>query len=207
MAEQKINVLDTSVLIHDPDAIGNFKDNSIHLHVVVLEELEHALARGAKIYAELVGYGMSGDAYHITTPSEGGEGAARCMRNAMRDAGLNADQINYINAHATSTPLGDIAEVTALKKVFQQPRKIKMNATKSMIGHALGAAGGLEAVVTVKAIHTGYIHPTINLENPEPIIDFDLPTKAEKFAIEVAISNSFGFGGHNATLVFAPFKE
>ncbi len=175
--------------------------------ILILESLEHAQKRNATIYAEYLGGGISCDAYHMTNPREDGEGIALCLHKALKEADVHPDQVNYINAHATSTPLGDIAEVTALKKVFLRPQKIKMNATKSMIGHALGAAGGLEAVATVKAIHTGYIHPTINLEDPESIIDFDLPTKAEKYAIEVAISNSFGFGGHNATLVFAPFKE
>lgn len=175
--------------------------------VIILETLEHALARGATIYAEYLGGGVSCDAYHMTEPRADGEGVASCIRNALNDAGVAPEQVNYINAHATSTPLGDMAEVNALKKVFVKNRnKIMMNGTKSMIGHSLGAAGGLEAVATIRAINTGMIHPTLNLENPEPEIEFHLPTQAEENQIEVAISNSFGFGGHNATLVFAPYK-
>ncbi len=175
--------------------------------VLVLESLEHAQARGAPIYAEYLGGGFSCDAHHITEPLPDGEGVALCIRNAIKDAEVNIGDINYINAHATSTPVGDIAEINALKKVFTSHRdKISMNSTKSMIGHSLGAAGGLEAVVTVKAIEKGKIHPTINLENPEAGLDFNVPTEAENLTVKVAISNSFGFGGHNATLVFAPFK-
>ena len=174
--------------------------------VLVLESLEHALARGATILAEYLGGGVSCDAYHMTNPREDGEGVALCLRKALADAGVRPEQVNYINAHATSTPLGDLAEVNALKKVFTEPHKIKMNATKSMIGHALGAAGGLEAVACVKAIETGYIHPTINLVDPEPV-EFYLPTQAEKHEIEICVSNSFGFGGHNATIVLAPYKK
>jgi 3-oxoacyl-[acyl-carrier-protein] synthase II len=175
--------------------------------VLILESLEHALARGAPIYAEYLGGGISCDAYHITDPRQDGEGVAICIQNALNDAGVSADKVNYINAHATSTPVGDLAEVNAVKKVFVKDRsKISMNSTKSMIGHCLGAAGGLEAIATIKAITDGIVHPTINLENPEPSIDFHLPTKAEKKEIQVAISNSFGFGGHNATLVFSSYK-
>lgn len=174
--------------------------------VLVLESLEHALARGATIYAEYLGGGLSCDAHHITEPRQDGEGVAQCVRNALADAGVQASDVNYINAHATSTPAGDMAEVNAVKKVFSDPSKIVMNATKSMIGHSLGAAGGIEAVVTVKAIMENEVHPTINLENPEPGIGFNIPTKAVKHTIRVGISNSFGFGGHNATLVFAPYK-
>lgn len=173
--------------------------------VLVLESLEHALARGATIYAEYLGGGLSCDAYHITEPSPEGDGVALCIANALKDAGASVDDVNFINAHATSTPVGDMAEVNALKKVFKQPSKITMNATKSMIGHGLGAAGGLEAVATVQGIMTGQVHPTINLTNPEPGLDFHIPTKAEKLDIKVAISNSFGFGGHNATLVFSRY--
>lgn len=175
--------------------------------VLVLESLEHALARGATIYGEYLGGGVSCDAHHMTEPRQDGEGVALCVHNALTDAGVKPEDVNYINAHATSTPAGDLAEVAAVKKVFHNPSRIMMNATKSMIGHSLGAAGGLEAVATLKAIMEGVVHPTINLENPEPGIDFHIPTKAEKLAVKVAISNSFGFGGHNATLVFAPYKS
>lgn len=173
--------------------------------VLVLESLEHALKRGATIYAEYLGGGMSCDAYHMTEPRQDGEGVALCVKKALEDAGVSEEDVNYINAHATSTPLGDMAEVEALKKVFSNPKKIKMNSTKSMTGHLLGAAGGIEAIAVVKAIETGLVHPTINLKDPEAV-EFDLPTKAEKVPIRVAISNSFGFGGHNATIVLAPYK-
>lgn len=174
--------------------------------VLVLESLEHALARGARIYAEYLGGGMSCDAYHMTEPRKDGSGVALCIRNALRDAGANADEVNYINAHATSTLAGDMAEVNALQQVFKNSSDILMNGTKSMTGHSLGAAGGLEAIATVKAITEGRVHPTINLENPEPGINFQLPTTAQDHQVNVAISNSFGFGGHNATLVFKPYK-
>jgi 3-oxoacyl-[acyl-carrier-protein] synthase II len=172
--------------------------------VVVLEELEHALARGAKIYAELVGYGMSGDAYHITTPSEGGEGAARCMRNALRDAGLNASDVDYINAHGTSTPAGDLGETQAMKAALgDHAYKVAISSTKSMIGHMLGAAGGIEAVLTALSIQNQVAPPTINLENQDPLCDLDyVPNTAREMKIDVAMSNSFGFGGTNGTLVF-----
>lgn len=174
--------------------------------VLVLESLEHAQKRGATILAEYLGGGMSCDAYHMTEPRPDGEGVAQCIRHALADAGVSPEDVNFINAHATSTPLGDLAEVNALKKVFKNPSKITMNATKSMTGHSLGAAGGLESVVTVKTITDGLAHPTINLENPEENLGFHIPTQAEKIQVKVAISNSFGFGGHNGTLVFAPFK-
>jgi 3-oxoacyl-[acyl-carrier-protein] synthase II len=174
--------------------------------VLVLESLEHAQARGATILAEYLGGGVSCDAYHLTDPRPDGEGVAECIRNALRDAGITAEDINYINAHATSTPVGDMAEVRALKKIFKNPSSIKMNSTKSMIGHLLGAAGGVEAIATIKAIETGVIHPTINIENPEPTLEFDVPTKAEKFQINKGMSNSFGFGGHNASVIFAPYR-
>lgn len=173
--------------------------------VLLIESLEHALARGAPILAELLGGGLSCDAHHITEPRQDGAGVAMCIRNALDDAGIKPGDVNYINAHATSTPVGDMAEVDAVKQVFKDPSSIAMNATKSMIGHGLGAAGGLEAVVTVKAITSGMVHPTINLENPEPNLAFHIPTRAEKWDTRVAISNSFGFGGHNATLVFGRF--
>lgn len=176
--------------------------------VLVLESLDHALARGAPIIAEYLGGGISSDAHHITEPRQDGAGVALCIHNALRNAGVQPEDVNYINAHATSTPAGDMAEVDAIKKVFVKNRdKIFMNGTKSMIGHCLGAAGGIEAVATVLQMHNGMVHPTINLENPEPNIEFHLPTKAEKLTFKVAISNSFGFGGHNATVVFAPFRS
>ena len=176
--------------------------------VVVLEELEHAKARGAKIYAELVGYGMSGDAYHITSPSVGGEGAARCMRNALRDAKLNAEDIDYINAHGTSTPAGDVGETHAMKTALgDHAYKIAVSSTKSMIGHLLGAAGGIEAVLTSLAIKHQIAPPTINLENPDPECDLDyVPNVAREMKIDVAMSNSFGFGGTNGTLVFKRYE-
>lgn len=174
--------------------------------VLVLESLEHALARGAPILAEYLGGGLSCDAHHITEPREDGEGVALCIRKALEDSGVSAEQVSYINAHATSTPVGDMAEINAIKKVFSHPEKIAINATKSMIGHGLGAAGGLEAVVTVKAIQTGKIHPTLNLENPEEGLDFHIPLKEEKWGVNVAISNSFGFGGHNASVIFGAFS-
>ncbi len=172
--------------------------------VVVLEELEHAKARGAKIYAEVVGYGMSGDAYHITSPSMGGEGAARCMKNALRDAKLNAEDVDYINAHGTSTPAGDICETHAMKLALgEHAYKVAVSSTKSMIGHLLGAAGGIEAVFSALAIKHQIAPPTINLEFPDPECDLDyVPNTARDMKIDVAISNSFGFGGTNGTLVF-----
>lgn len=175
--------------------------------VIVLETLEHAQARGATILAEYLGGGVSCDAHHMTEPRSDGQGVALCIQNALNDAGITAEEVNYINAHATSTPAGDMAEVNALKKIFHHPEKIVMNGTKSMIGHSLGAAGGLEAVATIKAITDGVVHPTINLDNPEPGLDFHIPTSALKHKINVAISNSFGFGGHNATIIFAPYSE
>lgn len=174
--------------------------------VLLLETLEHALARGAPIHAEYLGGGLSCDAHHFTEPRPDGEGVALCIRHALQDARVKPEDVHYINAHATSTPLGDIAELDAVKKVFVHNRnKIAMNATKSMIGHSLGAAGGQEAIATVKAITTGMVHPTINLEDPESDLGFFIPTKAEKHATRIAISNSFGFGGHNATVVFAAY--
>ena len=176
--------------------------------VVVLEELEHAKARGAKIYAELVGFGMSGDAYHITTPSEGGEGAARCMRNALRDAGINADQVDYINAHGTSTPAGDLGETFAMKAALgDHAYRVAVSSTKSMIGHLLGAAGGIEAVLTALSLKHQIAPPTINLENQDPECDLDyVPNIARDMKINVALSNSFGFGGTNGTLVFKRYE-
>ena len=176
--------------------------------VVVLEELEHAKARGARIYAELIGYGMSGDAYHITSPSVGGEGAARCMRNALRDAKVNASEIDYINAHGTSTPAGDVGETHAMKTALgDHAYKIAVSSTKSMIGHLLGAAGGIEAVLTALSIQNQIAPPTINLENPDPECDLDyVPNVARDMKIDMAISNSFGFGGTNGSLVFKRYQ-
>ncbi|WP_087142614.1 beta-ketoacyl-ACP synthase II [Crenothrix polyspora] len=172
--------------------------------VVVLEELEHAKARGAKIYAEVIGYGMSGDAYHITSPAPGGEGAARCMRNAMRDAQLNPENIDYINAHGTSTPAGDVGETQAMKAALgEHAYKVAVSSTKSMLGHMLGAAGGIEAVLTVLSIKNQIAPPTINMENQDPQCDLDfVPNVARPMKIDIAMSNSFGFGGTNGTLIF-----
>lgn len=174
--------------------------------VLVLESLEHALARGAHIYAEYLGGGISCDAHHITDPRLDGEGVALSIENALEDAGIPKERVNYINAHATSTPAGDMAEYNAIKKVFGSLDGIKMNATKSMIGHCLGAAGGIEAIATIKAIQTGKIHPTINLDNPEEGVSTAvIPTVATEHQIDVGLSNSFGFGGHNASIAFAPY--
>ena len=172
--------------------------------VLVLEELEHAKRRGAKIYAELAGFGMSADAYHMTAPSDDGEGAARCMSNALKNAGINTTEVDYINAHGTSTPLGDIAETIAVKRCFgDYASKLAVNSTKSMTGHLLGAAGGIEAVFSVLAIHHQIAPPTINLVNQDPQCDLDyIPNTARTMDIKVALSNSFGFGGTNGTLVF-----
>lgn len=174
--------------------------------ILVLESLEHALKRGAKIYAEYLGGGLSCDAHHITELREDGGGLVLCMRHALADAGIRADQVDYVNAHATSTPQGDMVEILAMKKVLPDPSKVFVNATKSMTGHALGAAGGIEAIATTMAIVTGKIHPTRNFSDPEPNLQFNIPTRAVAHHIKAAMSNSFGFGGHNATLVFAPFQ-
>ncbi|MBI1943624.1 MAG: beta-ketoacyl-ACP synthase II [Betaproteobacteria bacterium] len=171
---------------------------------VVLEELEHARERGARIYCEVTGYGVSADAFHMTAPAEDGEGAFRCMRNALRDAGGGEDSVDYINAHGTSTPLGDIAETIAVKRLLgERAAKVAVNSTKSMTGHLLGAAGGVEAVFTVLALRDQISPPTINLQNPDPKCDLDyVPNAARRMTIRTALSNSFGFGGTNGTLVF-----
>ncbi len=172
--------------------------------ILVLEEYQRAKARGARIYCELVGFGMSGDAYHMTAPSESGEGAARCMRNAINDAGIDAAAIGYINAHGTSTPAGDLAETMAIKAALgEHAWKTMVSSTKSMTGHLLGAAGGVEAVFSAMALHTGVIPPTINLDNPGEGCDLDyVPHTARQQQVDIAMSNSFGFGGTNGTLVF-----
>ena len=176
--------------------------------VFILEELEHAKKRGAKIYAEVVGCGMSGDANHITAPSSEGEGAARCMNIAVKMANIQPQDIGYINAHGTSTPLGDMAEVTAVKKIFKENIKhVSMSSTKSAIGHLLGAAGAVEAIFSTKALMTGILPPTLNLNNSEDVDNLDLiPLVAKEKSIEYAMSNSFGFGGTNGTIILKKFK-
>ncbi len=172
--------------------------------VLVLEEMEHAKKRSARIYAELAGFGMSADAYHMTAPCADGDGAARCMLNALRNSGINADQVNYVNAHGTSTPLGDIAETVAIKRCFgEHARKLAVSSTKSMTGHLLGAAGGVEAIYSTLSILHQVAPPTINIFEQDPQCDLDyVPNTARNMKIEVALSNSFGFGGTNGTLVF-----
>jgi len=172
--------------------------------VMVLEEYEHAKARGATIYAELLGFGMSADAYHMTAPLENGDGARRCMISAMKNAGINADQVDYVNAHGTSTPLGDLAETVAIKRALgDHAKNIVVNSTKSMTGHLLGGAGGLEAVFTVLALHKQISPPTINIFNQDPDCDLDYCANvAREMSIKVAVKNSFGFGGTNGTLIF-----
>ena len=174
---------------------------------VLLEELEHARRRGARIYAELVGFGMSGDAYHITAPPEDGAGACLAMQNALRDAALNPDQVQYINAHATSTPLGDRAETVALKGAFgEHAYRVAISSTKSMTGHLLGAAGVVEAIFSVLAIRDGVAPATINYRTPDPECDLDyVPNTARRMKIDIALSNSFGFGGTNGSLIFRRF--
>ncbi len=173
--------------------------------VMVLEEYEHAKARGAKIYAELLGFGMSADAHHMTAPLEDGDGARRCMVAAMRNAGVNADQVDYVNAHGTSTPLGDVAETVAIKRALgDHAKNIVVNSTKSMTGHLLGGAGGLEAVFTVLAVHNQKSPPTINIFNQDPACDLDYcANQARDMKIDIAVKNSFGFGGTNGTLIFS----
>jgi len=175
--------------------------------VLILESMEHALRRGARIYAELVGYGMSADAYHMTQPAPDGEGAARSMRLALADGGVAPAEVDYINAHGTSTPTGDVNESQAIKSVFgEHACKVAVSSTKSMTGHLLGAAGGVESVITVLTIHHGQIPPTINYEVPDPECDLDyVPNVARSLPVQVALTNSFGFGGTNASLVFRKF--
>ncbi|PWA92141.1 plastid 3-keto-acyl-ACP synthase I [Artemisia annua] len=175
--------------------------------VLVMESLEHAMKRGAPIIAEYLGGAVNCDAHHMTDPRADGLGVSSCIKSGLEDAGVSAEEVNYINAHATSTPVGDLAEVNAIKKVFKSTEGIKMNATKSMIGHCLGAAGGLEAIATLKAIQTGWLHPTINQIDPEPAVEFNtVANQKQQHEVNVAISNSFGFGGHNSVVVFSPFK-
>lgn len=172
--------------------------------VVVLEEYEYARARGARIYAELIGFGMSSDAYHITLPPEDGDGARRCMLLALKDAGINPEEVDYVNAHGTSTPSGDVIETRAVKAAFgEHAAKVAVSSTKSMIGHLLGAAGGVEAIFSILAIHDNVAPPTINLDEPGEECDLDyVPNQAREMPINVSVSNSFGFGGTNGTLVF-----
>ncbi|MDP1835904.1 MAG: beta-ketoacyl-ACP synthase II [Chlamydiales bacterium] len=174
--------------------------------ILLLESLEHARARGANILAEYLGGGYSCDAHHITELRPDGAGVALCMRNGLKDARVNAEDVNYINAHATSTPQGDVVEIEGIRKVFSDVSKLTLNATKSMIGHLLGGAGGVEAIVCVKAIMDGLLHPTLNQEDREVGLDLNIPTTATEKKVKVALSNSFGFGGHNAAVLFAPFN-
>ena len=172
--------------------------------VLILEEFGHARARSAKIYCELVGYGTNSDAYHMTSPAKGGLGASKCMQNALQDAELDPGDVDYINAHGTSTPAGDIAETEAIKTTFgDHARKLAISSTKSMTGHLLGAAGGVEALFTILAVHHGVLPPTINYDTPDPECDLDyVPNEARDRQVDIALSNSFGFGGTNATVVF-----
>uniref|UniRef100_A0A9R1VVR3 3-oxoacyl-[acyl-carrier-protein] synthase I, chloroplastic n=1 Tax=Lactuca sativa TaxID=4236 RepID=A0A9R1VVR3_LACSA len=180
--------------------------------VLVMESLEHAMKRGAPILAEYLGGAVNCDAYHMTDPRSDGLGVSSCIKSCLEDAGVSAEEVNYINAHATSTLVGDLAEVNAVKKVFKSTDGIKMNSTKSMIGHCLGAAGGLEAIASIKAIQTSWLHPTINQFvrfnfNPEPAVEFDTVANIkQQHEVNVAISNSFGFGGHNSVVAFSAFK-
>lgn len=177
--------------------------------IVMLEELEHAKARGAKIYGEVVGYGTTGDAHHITAPAEEGEGGARAMIEAMKDAGIDPNEIGYVNGHGTSTQYNDLFETIAIRNVFKDHAyNLLVNSTKSMTGHLLGGTGGMEAIITVLSLRDGKVHPTINLDNPDPECDLNYVTEgAVEADIRYAISNSFGFGGHNASLVFKKYEE
>ena len=177
--------------------------------IMVIEELEHAKSRGAHIFAELNGFGMSGDAHHMTAPPADGEGAARCMKIALQDAGITPEQVDYINAHGTSTMLGDRAESDAVKAIFGgHAYQLAVSSTKSMTGHMLGAAGGVEALFSVLSIRDGVLPPTINLDNPSEGCDLDyVPNEARERTVDIALSNSFGFGGTNGTLVFSRFRD
>jgi 3-oxoacyl-[acyl-carrier-protein] synthase II len=177
--------------------------------ILVIESLDHAKARGANILAEIVGYGATCDAYHVTAPPPDGSGAARAMKIALRKAGLKPEDIDYINAHGTSTPAGDLAETNAIKAIFgEYAYKIPVSSTKSELGHLLGASGAMEAIIAVETIRTGIIPPTINLEHPDPECDLDyVPNTARKMPVDVVLSNSFGFGGHNAALIFRRYVE
>jgi 3-oxoacyl-[acyl-carrier-protein] synthase II len=176
--------------------------------ILILEELEHAKARGARIYAEMAGYGLSGDGFHMAAPPEDGDGAVRCMKMALDDAGMNVDKIDYINAHGTSTPLGDVVETRAIKSVFgDHARKLAINSTKSMTGHMLGGAGGIESIFTALSLHHQVVPPTANLENPDDECDLDyVPGSARDMKIRAAMSNSFGFGGTNAVIIMKRFE-
>jgi 3-oxoacyl-[acyl-carrier-protein] synthase II len=177
--------------------------------ILILEELEYALSRGARIYAEIVGYGMTCDAYHMTSPVPGGVGAARAISLALKDGNLTPEQVSYINAHGTSTPMNDSTETAAIKRALgEQAHKITVSSTKSMTGHLLGGSGGIEAVATAMAVANDRVPPTINYENPDPDCDLDyIPNESRAQTVEVALSNSFGFGGHNVTLAFQKFKD
>ncbi|WP_163651993.1 beta-ketoacyl-ACP synthase II [Listeria sp. PSOL-1] len=178
--------------------------------ILILEEYEHAKARGAKIYAEVIGYGATGDAYHITAPAPGGEGASRAMEMALKDAAVNPEDIDYINAHGTSTAYNDEYETQAIKRVFgdHAKKQLAISSTKSMTGHTLGASGGIEAIFSILTIRDQIIAPTIHLKNPDPACDLDyVPNQARKQAVKIVMSNSFGFGGHNATLIFRQIKD
>jgi 3-oxoacyl-[acyl-carrier-protein] synthase II len=176
--------------------------------ILVLEDLQHARRRKARIYAEIVGYGSAADAYHLTAPCPDGAGAARCMQNALRDAGLSADTVDHINAHATSTPAGDVAETLAIKTVFKaRAHAMPISATKSMTGHLLGAAGAVESIFTILALHNGLLPPTINYHQADPECDLDyVPNTARPLPIRTAMCNAFGFGGTNASLLFRTFE-
>jgi 3-oxoacyl-[acyl-carrier-protein] synthase II len=177
--------------------------------ILILESLDHALSRGARIYAEITGYGMTCDAYHMTAPVPGGEGAARCIQLAMKDAGITADQVDYVNAHGTSTPANDPTETQAIKTALgETAQKIAVSSTKSMTGHLLGGSGGIEGVAAAMAVNQDLVPPTINLQNPDADCDLDyVPNEARKMTVDVALSNSFGFGGHNVTLVFQKYRS
>jgi 3-oxoacyl-[acyl-carrier-protein] synthase II len=177
--------------------------------ILVAEELSHAQARGARIYAELLGFGMSADAHHVTAPAPDGNGAARSIMAALQDSGIGPEEVEYINSHGTATDLGDISETMAIKTVFgERAYKIPINSSKSIFGHLLGAAGAAELAVTILELHKGMLHPTINLDNPDPQCDLDyVPNKPRPADIRCAISNSFGFGGHNTTLAVRRWED